>query len=138
MAGKSNYLETQMLNWIKGTAFPTTLANTYVALFTTNPDDSGTGAVEPSTNAYARVAIASSGWSAITGGTTVPEQISNSALVQFPTPTSTGWGSIVGIGLYSAATGTTNLLYWQSISSTAIGGGANVQIAANGLVITDD
>jgi hypothetical protein len=138
MAGASNYLESARLNWLKGTTFPSSPANTYAALFTTAPtDDSGSGAVEVSGNAYARVAIASSGWSAISGEGTSPGQISNSGTLNYPTPTGTGWGTVVAIGLYDASSGG-NLLYWNTITSQAIAASASVSFAVGAVVITED
>src|SRR6266567_6699400 len=128
MAGKSVYLEDKWLNMWKGTAF-TFPATTYVALLTTNPsDDAGTGLVEVTTSgtAYARQAITgSSGWSTIApvsgGSGTTPEQMSNAAVITFPTPTAS-WGTVIGFALYDAVTAG-NLLYWTAISSQAIGVG---------------
>lgn len=145
MAGKGTYLEDGFLKWIKnasltGTPFAGATAPTteYVALFTTNPTaDDGTGAVEPSTGSYARVAItASSGWSSISGSGTSPHQISNSGVVTFPTPTGS-WGTIIGVGIYDASSGG-NLLYWNSITSQAIASGVVASFAIGALVITDD
>lgn len=143
MAGKSVYLEDKWLNMWKGTAFtfPTTV---YVALLTTNPtDDSGTGLVEVTTSgtAYARQAIVgSSGWSTIApvsgGSGTSPEQMSNAAVITYPTPTAT-FGTVVGIALYDAATAG-NLLYWASITSQVIGVGVVASFAISSLKITDD
>ncbi len=141
MAGKSVYLEDKWLNMWKGTAF-TFPATTYVALLTTNPtDDTGTALVEVSGGAYARQAITgSTGWSSIApvsgGSGTTPEQMSNAAVITFPTPTAS-WGTIVGIALYDAVTAG-NLLYWASISSQAIGVGVVASFAANTLKVTDD
>lgn len=138
MGNKSQYLKNAQLNWLKGTTYPAAPANTYVALLTTAPtDDTGTGAVEVSGGSYARAAIASSGWSAISGGGgTGAEQISNSGSVSFPTPTA-NWGTVVAIGLYDASSAG-NLLYWNTISSTVINSGTSVSFAAAALVITDD
>src|SRR5258707_13057855 len=98
MAGKATYLEDQVLNYMKGTAFVAATTNVYVALFTTAPADDGTGYVEVSGGSYARVAIVrASGFSAITGGT-APHQISNNGGLPFPTPTA-NWGTVLAIGV---------------------------------------
>ena len=141
MAGnKSQYFENALLNWLKGTAFPAAPATVYVALFTTAPsNDTGSGAVEVSGGAYARVSITtSSGWSAISGGgsSATPEQISNAATLTYPTATA-NWGTVVAIGLYDAASGG-NLLYWNAITSQTINSGAVASFAAGALVVTDD
>lgn len=137
MAGASQYLENALLNWLKGTTFPATLANTYVALYTTNPsDDAGTGAVEVSGNSYARVAIASSGWAALSGAPSAPDQTSNSGTVTFATPTG-NWGTITGVGIYDASSAG-NLLWWNSISSQTVNTGVVASFAIGALVITCD
>lgn len=90
----------------------------YVALFTTAPtDDTGTGAVEVSGGAYARVATTqgTSGTWGAASTTTDPTTLSNNgttnAAITFPTATG-NWGTVVAFGLYDAASGG-NLLLWD-------------------------
>jgi hypothetical protein len=137
--GQSDYLNSQMLTWLKGTTFAAAPATTYVALFTTAPtSDAGTGGTEVSGNAYARVGItSSSGWSAVSGGGTAVEQISNAGVVTFATPTGAGWGTVVAVGLYDASSAG-NLLYFATITSQAIGTGVVASFAIGALVITAD
>src|SRR5258708_39724689 len=103
--GQADYLNSAILNWLKGTAFLSAPATTYVALFTTAPtSDAGTGGTEVSGGAYARQPITSStGWSAISGGATVAEAISNRAGITYPTLT-VSCGTLVACGLYYAVT----------------------------------
>jgi hypothetical protein len=133
----SSYSADNVLNWLKGTAFPVVPANTYVALLTTAPTDrAGTSAVEVSGGAYARQAIASSGWSSISTsgtGTTTIYQISNSSVINFPTATAS-WGTVVGIALYDALTLGNLLAYGDLTSSVAVGSGSTFQIPASDLV----
>lgn len=138
MAGKSQYLENAMLNWLKGTTFVAAPATVYIALFTTNPtDDAGTSAVEVSGGSYARASITTStGWSSISGAPSAPAQISNGSTVTFATPTAS-WGTVIGIGIYDASTAG-NLLYWNSITSQAIGSGVVASFSAGALIITED
>jgi hypothetical protein len=137
--GQSDYLNSAILNWLKGTTYIAAPATTYVGLYTTAPtSDAGTGGTEVSGNAYARQAItSSSGWSAISGGATVAEQISNSAVITFPTPTGAGWGTVLAVGLFDAVTAG-NLLYFNTITSQAIGTGVIASFAIGALVITAD
>lgn len=91
------------------------LPTAYVALFTTAPtDDTGTGAVEVSGGAYARLATAAADWSA-PSTTTDPTTISNAAALAFPTA-SADWGTVVAFGLYDAASAG-NLLAWDWLGS---------------------
>lgn len=117
MAGTtSKYLSDALLNWEKGTPFPTAPAATYVALLTTMPTkNDGTALVEVSTTAtgYARQAVT---FGAITTqGDNQTEQMSNSAQITFPVATAS-WGTVVGVGIYDAATGG-NLLWWNTLST---------------------
>lgn len=134
--GVSQYLENARLNWLKGTAFPAAPATMYIALYTVAPSDSG-GGTEVSGGAYARASIASTGWGAISGGGTSPEQISNSGVVSFPTPTAS-WGTVVAFAIFDAATGG-NMLYWNTFtSSTTINAGASVSFGAGSLTVMED
>lgn len=132
---KSTYLQNAALNWLKGTTYPAAPANTYVALFTTQPTNAGTGGTEVSGGSYARVAIPSSGWSALSGAT--PTSTSNSAAVNFAASTA-NWGTVVAFGLYDAVTAG-NLLYVAALTtSQTINSGSTASFAAGQLSISDD
>ena len=134
----SSYTEAALLNWIKGTAFPGAPANLYVALFTTAPTDAAASGVEVSGNAYARVAIASSGWSAITdNGAGSGAVISNSGAVNFATPTPAGWGTVVAFALFDALTNG-NMVFWATITSKVINAGDTVTFAIGAITVTVD
>lgn len=108
MAGNlSDYAENKLLNHILGVAAFTMPTTIYMALFTTNPTDAGTG-TEVTGNGYARKSVA---FSTATTGTT-----SNPADVLFATPTG-AWGTVTHFGLYDALTGG-NLL-WHGPLTTA-------------------
>jgi len=146
MAGLTTQAQNNILNLMKGTTWPTTgawgaaPATTYVGLFTTAPTTDASASytgTEVSGGAYARVAVTSStGWSAITGGSTAPSQISNAGIITFPTPT-VSWGTILAVGIFDAAT-TGNLLWWSTITSQAIGIGVVASFAIGALVLTCD
>lgn len=146
MAGLTTQAQNNMLNLMKGTTWPTTgawgaaPATTYVGLFTTAPTTDASASytgTEVSGGSYARVAItSSSGWSAISGGSTAPSQISNAGVLTFPTPTA-NWGTVLAVGLFDAAT-TGNLLWWATITSQAINTGVVASFAIAALVLTMD
>jgi len=146
MAGLTTQAQNNILNLMKGTTWPTTgawgaaPATTYVGLFTTAPTTDASASytgTEVSGGAYARVAVTSStGWSAITGGSTAPSQISNAGIITFPTPT-VSWGTILAFGIFDAAT-TGNLLWLATIASQAIGVGVVASFAIGALVLTMD
>lgn len=89
---------------------PTTV---YAALWIGDPTDTGTGGAEVSTTgtAYARVGIstgtintgAGSGWTDPNASGTI--QTSNNAVVTFPTPAGSNWGTVTHIALMDAPTG---------------------------------
>src|SRR5436190_11448674 len=111
MSAMTNYLENKLVDFLlRGQAFvpPTTV---YVALFTAMPDETG-GGTEVSGNGYARkiVPCSSTDWCGTQGiGTTGASTGSsgttaNNATLTFPTPTGS-WGTIIGAGMYDAASG---------------------------------
>jgi hypothetical protein len=107
-----------ILQHITGYSAIFTEPTAYIALFTTAPtDDTGTGVVEVSGGAYARVATTqgSAGTWGAASTATDPTTISNSgtgtAAITFPTATA-NWGTVVAFGMYDAATGG-NLLAWD-------------------------
>lgn len=93
-------------------------ATVYLALFTTNPDNTGSGAVEATGTAYARKSITADTTNfpaaVSASGTTT---ISNGVDIAMATVGSGGWGACVGWGLYDAST-SGNLLYFSALDST--------------------
>lgn len=146
MAGLTTQAQNNILGWMKGVTWPATAAwgaapaTTYVGLFTTAPTTDASASytgTEVSGSNYSRVAVtSSSGWSAITGGSTAPSQISNAGIITFPTP-SGSWGTITAIGLFDAAT-TGNLLWWSTITSQSIASGVIASFAIGALVLSMD
>lgn len=147
MAGKSIAHSDDCLNWLRGTAFPTVPASTYVALLHTNPtSDDMTGAVETTYTNYARQAIASStaGWAAPSTQSASIRQTSNAALLTFPTAGATGDTGINGFAvcqsLATAITTAGQALYWGTITGApkVINSGDPVSMAIGALVLTED
>lgn len=93
----SNYLETGIINLMRGTALsaPTAL---YVGLFLSDPTDSGTAGTEVSYNGYARQAITLQ-----LDGTS---SIQNSAQITFPEASASVGSPVTHIGIYDSLTGT--------------------------------
>jgi hypothetical protein len=100
----SNYAENKLLDHILGTA-AFTMPTLYLALFTSDPTDAGTG-TEVSVGGYTRMAIS---FSASSGGSA-----SNDSDVLFPVATAT-WGTISHIGIYDNSTAG-NLLWHGPLS----------------------
>jgi hypothetical protein len=126
MSEMSNYLENALINvTLRATAYtaPTTV---YVALFTSDPTDAGTG-TEVSGGAYARTAVT---FAAPSNGVTT-----NSADVTFPTCT-LAWGIVTHIGIYDALT-SGNLLYHTPLdASKTVDTGDIFKISSGSLSVT--
>jgi hypothetical protein len=134
MAGPVDVEEQALLNGILQDGSYAGYATLHIGLFTTTPtNDDGTGGTEvPSTNAYARVATTGADWSAATG--TAPATKTTSAVKTFPTATGS-WGTVVGFGLWDAATAG-NLKYFGTLgTSKAIGNGDTASFAAGALIL---
>lgn len=116
------------------TGFPTTL---YYALYTVAPTDAG-GGTEVTGGSYARVGVVANttNFAAAAGGS--PSSNSNLTAVTFPAPTAT-WGTIVAVGILSAASGGT-LWRWTALTvpKTVNNGDAAPTIAAAALTLQID
>jgi hypothetical protein len=130
MAAMSDYLENKIIDFVfRGQTF-TPPATLYVALFTTADNDAGSQRVEVSGGSYARAAVTSSlaNWAGTQGtGTTTASTgtggtTSNNNAITFPAPTA-GWGTIVGIGIFDAATAGNELWYGSLTTSKTVNSG---------------
>jgi hypothetical protein len=126
MSEISNYLENALINvTLRGTSF-TAISTPYVALFTSDPTDAGTG-TEVSGGSYARQSVT---MGAPSNGASI-----NSADVTFPTCTSS-WGTVGWIGIYDALT-SGNLLYHTPLDvAKVIDVGDVFKIASGNLSVT--
>ena len=106
MAGKSDYFENAVLNTLRNVSLA--VANVYVALFTTLPGEDATGGVEVSGGGYARTAV--------TFNPPAAGSMASAADVVFPQATAS-WGTVVGFGLYDAASAG-NLLYFNNLTTS--------------------
>ena len=122
----SNYLENALINvTLRNTAF-TAVATPYVALFTSDPTDAGSG-TEVSGGSYARTAV--------TFGAPSNGVSTNSADVTFPTATGS-WGTVGWIGIYDASA-SGNLLYHTPIDvSKTVTSGDIFKISSGNLSVT--
>jgi hypothetical protein len=125
----SNYLETELLDHVfAGNAYTAPTA-VYVALFTTDPTDAGTGSeVSTSGTAYGRL----QGSFTVSGNTAT-----TTAAIEYSTATAS-WGTITHIGIYDAATGGNLLAHAALTASKAIASGDVFRIPAGDIDITLD
>ena len=126
----SNSAETLVLNWILDPlSSPTRPSATYLALFTTDPGETGSGTeVSTSGTAYARQSVAFT----VTGNTA-----SNNAAVEFPTATAS-YGTVTHIAVFDASTAGNMIAYAALSSSKSIDTGDVLRIPLNDLDITLD
>lgn len=125
MSAASNFTETLALKWLLTTDSATRPTAWYVALFTSDPTDAGSGTEVSGTN-YARQSVTFS----VTGDTA-----SNGSTITFPAAGS-NWGTISHVGIYDAST-TGNLLFHGAVTtSKSIDTGDTFQISSGNLDIT--
>jgi hypothetical protein len=125
----SNFLETEILDHVFGGNAYTAPGTIYLALFTSNPDEDGSGTeVTTSGTAYARQSVAFT----VSGNTA-----SNSAAVEFPTATAS-YGTVSHVGLYDASTAGNLLAYAALSASKDIASGDVFRVPAGDLDITLD
>lgn len=125
----TDYLEKKLLDHCLGVASYTMPTTIYLALFTSDPTETGVAGAEVSGNAYARQSIA---FSATTSGTGTT---SNSADVTFPAATAS-WGTITHIGLMDAETTGNMLWYGPLTTSKAVATSDQFKVGATKLSIS--
>lgn len=123
----SNYLENKVLLHVFGATAYTAPSTLYVALFTTDPGEAGTG-TEVSGGSYARQTIAFT----VTGN-----QASNTAAVEFPTATAS-WGTVTYAAVYDAVSGGNLMAYGALTTSKTIASGDVLRIPAGDFDINLD
>jgi hypothetical protein len=155
MAALSDFMENKIIDWLMraqaiGIGGATAAAGTgpatlFVGLLTTAPTDGAAG-TEVSGNAYARVAVTSSlaNWAGTQGAASVVASsgatgtTSNNAILNFPTPSPSGWGTVVAMGLYDAASAGNLLIYSALTISKTINPGDSVTFPAASLTFRID
>jgi hypothetical protein len=123
----SNYLENKVLLHVFGATAYTAPSTLYVALFTSDPGETGSG-TEVSGGSYARQTIAFT----VTGN-----QASNTSAVEFPTATGS-WGTITYAAVYDALSGGNLLAYGALTTSKTIASGDVLRIPAGDFDINLD
>lgn len=135
MAGFTDSLEDQLLETVLNSQAYSPPANRYIALFTTLPQDDGTGGVEVVTvgTNYARVLEAGvPPWKS-----DGPGERSNNATLTFP-QASAAWGTILGFGLYDASTGGNLLMFGSLATPKSINNGDQPSFAVGALQVSLD
>ncbi|HEV7337015.1 MAG TPA: hypothetical protein VGO06_13670 [Bosea sp. (in: a-proteobacteria)] len=133
MSAMSNHLEKKLLDHTLGLASWTMPAETFVALFTADPGETGSLAAEISftSTGYARQSATTA-----MGPTNATTGISlNEDVITFG-PATVDWGTVTHMAIMDAATGGNVLLYGALTSSRNIQTGDSFQFAASQLSIT--
>lgn len=125
----SNFLETEILDHVFGGNAYTAPSTLYLALFTSNPAEDGSGTeVSTSGTAYARQSVAFT----VSGNTAT-----SSSAVDFPTATA-NFGTVTHVGVFDASTAGNLMAYAALTSSKAIETGDVFRVPAGDLDITLD
>jgi hypothetical protein len=125
----SNYLETELLDHVFTNTAYTAPSTLYLALFTSNPDEDGSGTeVTTSGTAYARQTVTFS----VSGNTATTD-----AAVEFPTATA-NYGTVSHVGIYDASSAGNLIAYAALTTSKAIETGDVFRVPAGDLDITLD
>jgi hypothetical protein len=136
MAGSlTNFAAKKLLDHLFGNAAYTAPATLHFSLHTTAPTEAG-GGTEVAGGSYARVAVTNNATNfPAAGGTTLATK-ANTNPIEWPVATA-GWGTVVGVGIYDAASAG-NMLAYLDVTSNAITTGQTVRFAASGLSFTHD
>jgi hypothetical protein len=134
-SGFGVYIEDALLAWFQGSTFPAVPASQYFALFTTAPiNATDAAAVEVSGTSYVRKAIVptSALWANASGA--APATCVTAENVVFATP-GEAWGTVVGWGLYDAAT-SGHLLAYGAFTGVVVGTGDTVEFLSGNLTLS--
>lgn len=122
----TNAFETTTLKWLLTTDAVTRPTTWYIALFTSDPTETGAAGTEVSGGSYARVAATFS----VTGDTA-----SNTAGIEFAAATAS-WGTISHIGIMDASSGGNMLIHAALTTAKTIADGDVFRVPAGDLDVT--
>jgi hypothetical protein len=128
MPGLTDGAANALLDWYWGGDALTQLTTAYIGLFSTQPDSAGASGVELAGTGYARKVMLSSDWAAAAN-----RAIANAASVEFNVAAGSAWGTAIGFGMFTAASGGTARWLGVFVTPYVIGLGTPV-IFAPGLL----
>jgi len=134
----SQYFATQVLNWVKGSAFPTALANVYVSLHSSDPGTDGTSGdvTNTITNSTNRTTISSSALSTVAGASGGGFEVTNTGVVQLTTAANNSTPiTVTHFGVWDAASGGNFLASGQLTLSVDVELGDTVQFNINAMAV---
>ena len=126
----TNTYETHVMQYVFTTTSVTRPTAWYIALFTSDPTDTGSAGTEVSTGTgYARTAATFT----VSGDTAT-----NSAAIEFPAASGGNWGTISHIGVMTASSGGDMIVHSALTTAKAINDGDVFRIPTGDLDITLD
>lgn len=131
----TNARELALINNEFGAVAAGTIATLHAGLFTTMPNDAGSGGVEPAGGAYARVAVTNDATQFPSANPKV-----NANAITFPQSTA-AWGTVKGMGWWDAASAGNLRSYaplWDQVVRMAVGLNTGDIIHAPGHVFVND
>ena len=134
----SQYFATQVLNWVKGSPFPTALANVYVSLHSADPGTAGTSGdvTNTITNSVNRTSISSSALSVVAGASGGGFEVTNTGVVQLTTSANNVTPiTVTHFGVWDAASGGNFLASGLLTSSVDVEIGDTVQFNINAMAV---
>lgn len=125
--------ENKILDLMFGATALTPPATYYVGLSQTAPNEAGTGTTEPSTGAYARIAVTNnkSNFGVASNGA-----LTNSAAITFAESTAS-WGTITHVCFFDQLTGG-SLYFWEQLpTSKSVAANTTVYFSVGSLTISN-
>jgi hypothetical protein len=135
MSAFSDYLENKVLDHVLTNTAYSRDATVYLSLHTADPGESGASS-EVSGGSYARVAITNNNTNFPVCASTGTPTKTNGQPFTFPTSTAS-WGTVTHWALYTASTGSTNMLCHGAFSTPRlVASGKTMKVPTGGLTIT--
>jgi hypothetical protein len=129
----TNFAENKILDQLFGATALTPVANYFVGLSTSTPNETGGGITEPSSGAYARVQIANN---KTTFGTASAGALTNAIAISFAESTAS-WGTITHIVFYDALN-SGNVWFWEALPvSKSVAAYTTVYFSVGSLTISN-
>ena len=134
----SEYFATQVLSWVKGSPFPSALANVYVSLHSSDPGTAGSSGdvTNTITNSVNRTSISSAALSTVAGASGGGFEITNTGVVQLTTSANNSTPiTVTHFGVWDAASGGNFLASGQLTSSVDVELGDTVQFNISAMAV---
>tara|TARA_B100000085_G_scaffold273838_1_gene289747 strand:- start:6 stop:428 length:423 start_codon:yes stop_codon:yes gene_type:complete len=134
----SQYFATKVLDWVKGSAFPTALTNVYISLHSADPGTAGTNSdvTNSITNSSNRTAIASNALGTVSAASGGGFEITNTGVVQLTSSANNVSAiTVTHFGVWDAASGGNFLASGQLTSSVDVENGDTVQFNIGAMAV---